>query len=50
VSLQRLLDRTLEIRISESHHGPAGARRWQYSPTWMLRGLEELHLEFTPVD
>jgi cytochrome P450 len=49
VSLQRLLDRMQDIRIPESHHGPVGARRWQYSPTWMLRGLERLHLEFTPV-
>ena len=23
-------------------------RRYSYSPTYMLRGLEELHLEFTP--
>jgi cytochrome P450 len=49
VSLQRLLDRTEDIRISEAHHGPAGDRHWPYSPTWMLRGLDELHLEFTPV-
>ncbi len=49
VSLQRLLDRTADIRISESHHGPADARHWDYTPTWMLRGLEELHLEFTPI-
>jgi cytochrome P450 len=49
VSLQRLLDRTEDIRISEEHHGPENARRWEYSPTWMLRGLEELHLEFTPI-
>lgn len=48
VSLQRLLDRTGDIRISEPHHGPAGDRHWEYTPTWMLRGLEELHLEFTP--
>jgi cytochrome P450 len=49
VSLQRLLDRTKDIRISEAHHGPEGSRRWEYSPTWMLRGLEELHLQFTPI-
>ena len=49
VSLQRLLDRMHDIRISESHHGPAGARRWEYTPTWMLRGLDRLYLEFTPV-
>lgn len=49
VSLQRLLDRLGDIRIAESHHGPSGARRWQYTPTWMLRGLDKLYLEFTPI-
>ena len=49
VSLQRLFDRTADITISEAHHGPPGDRQWPYSPTWMLRGLDELHLEFTPV-
>lgn len=45
ISVRRLLDRTADIRISEEHHGPPGARRWSYTPTWMLRGLDELHLE-----
>lgn len=46
VGLERLLDRTTDIRISESKHGPAGERRYQYIPTYILRGLTELHLEF----
>jgi len=50
VSLHRMLDRMGDIRIAESEHGPPGARRFEYSPTWMLRGLERLHLEFTPTD
>jgi hypothetical protein len=37
-----------DIRISEAEHGPAGARRFQYAPTYILRGLTRLHLEFTP--
>jgi hypothetical protein len=41
------LARTTDIRISEEHHGPADARRFQYVPTYILRGLTELHLEFT---
>jgi cytochrome P450 family 150 subfamily A5 len=49
VSLQRLLDRVADIRISDSHHGPAGHRHWDYTPTWMLRGHDRLYLEFTPV-
>ena len=48
VSIDRLLDRTGEIGISEAHHGPPGSRRYQYMPTYILRGLTELHLELTP--
>jgi cytochrome P450 len=48
VSIERLLDRTSEIHISEDHHGPAGARRYHYVSTFILRGLTQLHLEFTP--
>ncbi|HKE75613.1 MAG TPA: cytochrome P450 [Acidimicrobiales bacterium] len=47
VAIQRMLDRTSEIRISEREHGPAGARRYSYVPTFILRGLTRLHLEFT---
>ncbi len=50
VSLQGILDRMGDIRISGSHHGPAGARHWEYTPTWMLRGHDRLYLEFTPID
>jgi cytochrome P450 len=49
VSAERLLDRVADIRISERAHGPASARRYEYSRTYMLRGLERLHLEFTPI-
>ena len=47
VCLERLLDRTTDIRISEDKHGPANARRYTYVPTYILRGLTELHLGFT---
>ncbi len=46
ISLERILDRMGEIRIDESQHGPAGARRYDYAPTFILRGLTHLHLEF----
>ncbi len=46
VSIERLLDRMEDITISEAHHGPAGARRYQYMPTYILRGVMELNLEF----
>jgi cytochrome P450 len=45
VAIERLLDRTTDIRIDESVHGPAGARRYEYAPTYILRGLRRLHLE-----
>ena len=46
VSLERILDRTTNIRLSEEQHGPVGDRRFNYVPTFILRGLTELHLEF----
>src|SRR5437762_97145 len=48
VTLNRLLDRTSDITISEAAHGPANARRYEYLPTYLFRGLTNLHLEFTP--
>jgi len=47
VSIERILDRTSDIRISERVHGPADARRYRYLPTFILRGLTRLNLEFT---
>jgi cytochrome P450 len=48
VAVERFLDRTDDIRVSDEHHGPAGQRRYRYAPTYMLRGLTKLHLEFAP--
>ena len=50
VSLERILDRMRDIRLSEEHHGPQGDHRFDYEPTWILRGLTNLHLEFTSMD
>lgn len=49
VSLNRMFDRTRNIRISEKVHGPSGARRYGYLPTFILRGLTHLALEFDPL-
>jgi cytochrome P450 len=49
VTVERMLDRTSDISISESEHGPAGSRRYDYLPTFMFRGVSRLHLEYTPV-
>ena len=48
VTINRLLDRTSSIAISEAAHGPADARRYEYLPTYFLRGLASLELELTP--
>jgi cytochrome P450 len=50
ITVERLLDRIDDIRISEKEHGPAGARRYDYVPTYILRGVSRLYLEFEPSD
>jgi cytochrome P450 len=49
VSIERFLDRMADIRIDEAEHGPVDARRYTYEPTYLLRGLSNLHLEYTPI-
>ncbi|GAB1815625.1 cytochrome P450 [Mycobacterium sp. MUNTM1] len=49
ISLNRILDRMADIAITEAEHGPPDARRYIYDPTWQMRGLSQLHLEFTPI-
>jgi cytochrome P450 family 150 subfamily A5 len=49
-SIERLLDRTTNIGIADEHHGPPDDRRYDYMPTYILRGLMQLHLEFTPTE
>ena len=49
ISLNRILDRMTDITISTEHHGPPGNRHFTYEPTFIMRGLSELHITFTPV-
>lgn len=49
VSINLLFDRTTDIRISEEEHGPPGERVFTYLPTFILRGVTHLSLEFDPV-
>ena len=47
VTIERLFDRTSNIGLSESVHGPAGNRRWDYMQSYMFPGpLKSLTLEF----
>lgn len=46
LTLERFLQATRDIRISETHHGPAGARNYKREPTYLLNGLHELHIKW----
>ena len=48
VSIERILDRMAGITIDEEKHGPANDRRYTYEPTFILRGLTDLNIKFTP--
>ena len=49
ISIERLLARMGNIRLSEEHHGPEDNRRFFYEPTYILRAMRSLHLEFDPI-
>lgn len=48
VIFDRFLELTSAIRLSEAHHGAADARRIDYEPSYIIRGLANLHVEFEP--
>lgn len=50
ITINRLLDRTRDFTISEPKHGSPRSRQYHYEPTFLLRGLTELHIDFTPAD
>ena len=37
-----------DITIDEDKHGPADARAYTYEPTFILRGLTDINIRFTP--
>jgi cytochrome P450 len=47
ISLERLLARLDRIELDPEFHGPADARRFEYMPTYVFRGLRALHLRYT---
>jgi cytochrome P450 len=49
ITVNRMLDRMRDITISEAKHGTAEDRRYNYEPTFLLRGLTELHIDFAAV-
>lgn len=48
ITMERLLDRLANIRVSDEHHGPPHERHYEYVPTYILRGHRRLHIEFEP--
>lgn len=48
VILDRLLEHTSAITLDEERHGPAGDRALTYEPSYIIRGLAQLHVKFTP--
>ncbi len=48
VMLDRLLALTSSITLSEEHHGANGATHFDYEPSFIIRGLNRLHLRLTP--
>ncbi len=49
ISMNRILDRMTNIRISETMHGAVEDRKYEYDPTFIMRGLSALHVEFDSV-
>lgn len=48
ITVNRMLDRMRDITISEAKHGGVDDRCYNYEPTFLLRGLTELFIEFAP--
>jgi len=49
VSLERILARMRDIRVDDRFHASVEQPEYTYEPTYILRGLTNLHLRFTPV-
>jgi cytochrome P450 len=48
VLLDRLLEHTSSFALSEAHHGPKDARTVSYEPSYIIRGLANLHVDLIP--
>jgi cytochrome P450 len=48
VMIDRLLEHTSDIKLSEEKHGPPGKRKLDYEPSFIIRGLANLFLELKP--
>jgi cytochrome P450 len=48
VLFERLLEHTSEMTLSEKHHGPPSNRELNYEASYIIRGLEKLHVDLKP--
>jgi cytochrome P450 len=48
VVIERFLDTTSDIDLNEDKHGKPGNRKLSFEPSYIVRGLSDLHLVLTP--
>jgi cytochrome P450 len=49
IGLETLFDHSSHFSIDEGRHGPAEARRYSYLPSYILRGLDALNVQFQSI-
>jgi cytochrome P450 len=47
VIIEKFLEATSNIDLDETKHGPRGSRNLEFEPSFIIRGLAELHLKLT---
>lgn len=48
VLMEKFLQYTAHIDLDETKHGPRGNRQLNFEPSFIVRGLSDLHLKLTP--
>lgn len=48
VIIEKFLEHTSNIDLDAEKHGPPGDRHLEYEPSFIIRGLENMHLKLTP--
>lgn len=48
VILEQFLQQTSHISLNEEKHGASGQRTLEYEPSFIIRGLANMHLDLTP--
>ncbi len=48
IILEKFLEHTAHFDLDEAKHGPTGARDFNFDPSFIIRGLADLHVKFTP--